>query len=186
MQARSEVHMRFARPRPPCLQATGASEPLARTERHAQQQRPASGLRNEASAWRAPSAAPGQAPWRPQGETKHTLGAQLALKVEEFKTQEATQRDGKHGLTRQGLRTGDRDLVASPACIEHVCRKHAMTTTCARVLALSCPTREPAATPLSSRSKPLAHCARAQEDRRGQQRPQFGSDSDATTLPSQM
>ena len=54
-------------------------------------------------------------------ETKHTLGAQLALKVEEFKTQEATQRDGKHGLTRQGLRTGDRVLVASPAWIEHEC-----------------------------------------------------------------
>ena len=106
---------------PETLCLSGASETLSRTERQAQQKRPPSGLRNEASVWRAPSAAPGQAPWRPQGETKHTLGAQLALKVEEFKTQEATQRDGKHGLTRQGLRTGDRVLVASPAWIEHEC-----------------------------------------------------------------
>ena len=69
MQARSEVLMRFARPRfplcePPTLLEplcpSGASETLARTEWPAQQQRLASGLRNEVSVWRASSAAPGQ------------------------------------------------------------------------------------------------------------------------------
>ena len=59
---------------PLCL--SGASETLSRTERPAQQKRPPSGLRTEASVWHAPSAAaPGQARWRPQGETKHALGA---------------------------------------------------------------------------------------------------------------
>ena len=61
-----------------------------------------------------------------------------------------------------------------------------MTTNCAHVLALSCPTREPAATPLPSCSKPLAHCERVQEDRRGQQWLQFVNDNDATTLSSHM
>ena len=84
MQARSEVLMRFARPRfplcePPTLLEplcpSGASETLARTEWPAQQQRPASGLRNEVSVWRASSAAPGHARGRPQGETKRVLGA---------------------------------------------------------------------------------------------------------------
>ena len=61
-------------PEPLCL--SGASETQSRTERPAQQKRPPSGLRNEASVWHAPSAAaPGQARWRPQGETKHALGA---------------------------------------------------------------------------------------------------------------
>ena len=84
MQARSEVLMRFARPRfplcePPTLLEplcpSGASETLPRTEWPAQQQRPASGLRNEVSVWRASSAAPGHARGRPQGETKRVLGA---------------------------------------------------------------------------------------------------------------
>ena len=87
MQARSEVLMRFARPRPPLSLSLSGRRALprhllARTEWPAQQQRPASGLRNEASVWHAPSAAPGQAPGRPQGETTHTLGAQLPLIVE--------------------------------------------------------------------------------------------------------
>ena len=61
-------------PEPLCL--SGASETQSRTERPAQQKRPPSGLRTEASVWHAPSAAaPGQARWRPQGETKHALGA---------------------------------------------------------------------------------------------------------------
>ena len=39
-------------------------------------------------------------------------------------------------------------MVASPAWVESEC-VGSMTTNCARVLALSCPTREPAATPPS-------------------------------------
>ena len=53
----------------------GRFRTLPRTEWPAQQQRPASGLRNEVSVWRASSAAPGHARGRPQGETKRVLGA---------------------------------------------------------------------------------------------------------------